>query len=442
MTVVCMADPLSDLANVLLKITAGPSGASQLPGWMVNLLAGLSGKPASAAHTAWASELLVRQAVALYQAASARRPGRPLPGEWLFSPDHSQAVHVLPALQAQNQQRELALLGRLVQSVTLNHPRLTPVLQVGVNQGYPFLAARIDQSFEALTKRMGLPVNPAKALRIAEQVLDGLEYAHFRGVFHGALRVEDILIDERGHLTVLGVGMAQLQQRLGASLVGAESPLVAPETAQGALVDARADVFAVAALLYVLLTGKAPRAGQTVAIARAAPELPPELDAILTKALATNPDDRYQTLLDFGRDLRRAVQSARPAPATGASLRPRKAAQTEPAAPAGPAISGFPDPLPMPEVDLSSLEEAVRLVDHISWPVIEMPEPPSIPLVNWEELLQPVDVSSLSTWSMELPWKGDATLDPLAAAQQAALSAAPPRAKTAPGRRSQRKTRQ
>ena len=122
---------------------------------------------------------------------------------------------MLPQPQDELQRQALLKLESLVQSTTINHPRLAPVFQTAFSQGYPYVAARLGQSAEALTKRFGLPMDPEQALRMTQQVAEALEYAHHRGLIHGSLGLDDILVTDSGQLTVLGVGVEQLRQLLG-----------------------------------------------------------------------------------------------------------------------------------------------------------------------------------------------------------------------------------
>ena len=209
------------------------------------------------------------------------------------------------------QRQALLKLESLVQSTTINHPRLAPVFQTAFSQGYPYVAARLGQSAEALTKRFGLPMDPEQALRMTQQVAEALEYAHHRGLIHGSLGLDDILVTDSGQLTVLGVGVEQLRHLLEPQGPANVSTLAPPEVVAGEEADARADVFAVGALLYILLTGKMPAVGKPVALSQDLPAVPPAVDAVLTKALAADPGDRYPDLFEMSRDLRMAIHSPR-----------------------------------------------------------------------------------------------------------------------------------
>ena len=183
-------------------------------------------------------------------------------------------------------------------------------------------------------------MDPEQALRITQQVAEALEYAHHRGLIHGSLGLDNILITDSGQLTVLGVGVEQLRHLLEPQGPANVSTLASPEVVAGEEADARADVFAVGALLYVLLTGKMPAAGKPVALSQDLPAVPPAVDAVLTKALAADPADRYPDLFEMSRDLRMAIHSPRSSTKRMAPAKPAAKATDLQASPSGGRASG------------------------------------------------------------------------------------------------------
>lgn len=425
----------------LLHLTTSPDGRSMLPNWIVTALATFAEtelpkgkKPGSI------DESLVWRAVTLYQAASGRRDQSATPIGWQKAADGTLAVQVLPQPESELQRRALLELESVVQSTTINHPGLAPVIRTAFNQGYPYLAARLNQTAESLTRRFGLPMDPAQAMDLTEQVAEALEYAHHRGLVHGSLSLDDILVSDTGRLTVLGVGVDQLRQLLGAPSTAPSTALTPPEVQAGEQADMRADVFAVGALLFVLLTGKMPAMGKPVALSRDIPAVPPAVDAVLTKALAADPEQRYADLFEMSTALRVAIRSPRAAPARPAaaqSSKDRRAVQpaggaaqtsTRPST----AISGFPDALPMPEVDLAVFDQRLEMPVIASAEAATMPVPSPMPVVDWDSLLRPVDLSALGGLAIELPVDQSvpAAPDPMLAAVQAVrlVEAKPPKA--------------
>ena len=427
-----MPSTVSGLAAHLLRITTTPAGESTLPTWILVPLASVAGvQPPQGSKPGSINEGLVWRAVTAYQAATSHRGQASAAAAWQKAPDGTQAVLVLPQPQDEIQRQALLKLERLVQSTTINHPRLAPVFQTAFSQGYPYVAARLGQSAEALTKRFGLPMDPEQALRITQQVAEALEYAHHRGLIHGSLGLDDILVTDSGQLTVLGVGVEQLRHLIEPQGPANVSTLAPPEVVAGEEPDARADVFAVGALLYILLTGKMPAVGKPVALSQDLPAVPPAVDAVLTKSLAADPADRYPDLFEMSRDLRMAIHSPRSstkrvAPAKSAAkamgpTAPSTAGRAEATRQPLPTISGFPESLPMPVVDMAVFEQPLEMPEVASVEAVVMPVAPSMPKVDWNDLLRPVDLSAYGGLTIEIPHDPGLVLpiDPMLAAVQA-----------------------
>ena len=342
--------------------------------------------------------------------------------DWRISPDVGQAIQVLPPPLDDLQRRTLAQVGRKVQSISLNHPRLAPILEAAYREGYPYMVARLGDQVQRLSQRAGLPMEPKQALKVTIQVVDALKYAHYNGFFHGALSLDDILVNDRDLVTVLGVGLEQLRLLVDATVVTSDSLLLSPEAAAGKSLGTDADVYASGALLYFLLTGHAPAAGQQVDLSQRIDGVPSELDAVLTRSLAADPVDRYPDLNSLSHDLRMVSHvTARPRATQQRTLTHPTPAPVRQAA----CISGFPEPLPMPETDMAVFSAGLQMPTLEELPVVEMPEIPEIEFVDWNLMLQPVDVSGLSNLSVELPDFEDlfAAMDPLHAAAKAANEA-------------------
>ena len=198
------------------------------------------------------------------------------------------------------------------------------------------------EDLAARLRRGPLPV--AEALRLAVQVADALAEAHARGIVHRDVKPHNIMITLRGQAKLLDFGLAQLRrtepdpletnhdsEAVTASRITQPGSVVgtpaymSPEQLRAIDLDARTDIFSLAVVLYEMLAGCRPFVGTSQAdtmaailtagippLARTTPGLPADLDRILTKALAKDRDDRYQTAADLLVDLRtvlRAVDS-------------------------------------------------------------------------------------------------------------------------------------
>jgi serine/threonine-protein kinase len=173
---------------------------------------------------------------------------------------------------------------------------------------------------------------PDRAIEIAVDVCHALEAAHAQGVIHRDIKPGNIMLDEKGHVKVTDFGIARVVSTAEtiaqtAAVLGTASYL-SPEQAQGQPVDGRSDLYSLGCVLFETVTGRAPFLGDSpVAVAskhvleqptppsRLNPDVSPDLDAVILRALAKNPANRYQTAEEFREDLER-VRRGQPVNAT------------------------------------------------------------------------------------------------------------------------------
>jgi len=169
---------------------------------------------------------------------------------------------------------------------------------------------------------------PAKQeYRLMKQLLGALDYAHSHGTVHRDIKPANILLPEGGGLKVTDFGIARISSSdmtQSGQILGTPG-YMSPEQVQGKHVDGRSDLFSAAVVLYQVLTGRKPFVGDDFAttcyqILHADPtppsqlqsDLPREMDAVLRKALAKKPEERYQTGEEFAADLKEAVEGREP----------------------------------------------------------------------------------------------------------------------------------
>jgi serine/threonine protein kinase len=202
------------------------------------------------------------------------------------------------------------------------HPNICPVYHVGTADGLPFIVMRFvaGGTLRALLDRRPAPLPVPTALRLVRKIALGLAAAHAKGVIHRDLKPANVLCDlDNNEVLITDFGLARVTagSRAGASLTGKEhgTPLYMPPeqwgtTAFGPITE-RADVYALGAMMYELLTGKPPFEGGTYELmtkhCAEAPVLPSRrrtdldvrLDAVCLKALSKAQADRYQTAKAF-----------------------------------------------------------------------------------------------------------------------------------------------
>ena len=166
-------------------------------------------------------------------------------------------------------------------------------------------------------------IMPDRAIGIAQDVCRALEAAHAQGVIHRDIKPGNIMMSPRGEVKVADFGIARVtttNETLAqtAAILGTASYL-SPEQAQGQPVDGRSDIYSLGCVLYEMVTGRPPFLGDTpVAVASKQvleqpvppstlnPDVTPELDAVILRALSKNPANRYQSAEEFRADLDRA----------------------------------------------------------------------------------------------------------------------------------------
>jgi len=240
----------------------------------------------------------------------------------------------------------------------LNHPNIVTVIDRGEFEGRQFIVFEHveGENLKELVDREGqLPVD--RALALVHQVARGLAFAHDHGVIHRDVKPHNVLIDEDGVAKVTDFGIARsLDPADGLTETGTllgTSEYIAPEQASGARVDERSDQYSLAVVLYELLTGEPPYTGDNfMAVAMkhiqqpvprvrdVRPDVAPRIDAIVARAMAKRPDDRFPST--------EAMMAALEAAQAGRDSAPVPVAQADDGA-----TESIPVPGPLPAVERS-----------------------------------------------------------------------------------------
>ena len=216
---------------------------------------------------------------------------------------------------------ERQLLRREAEAVSaLRHPNLCPVHEVGeTREGILFLAMACCDG-ESLADRIARgPLDLQVAVDFAVQVAEGLACVHAAGIVHRTLKPSDVLVSPEGRVWIADFGLGRFDERtLVSGAGGAEVPsrYLSPEQIRGAEADARSDVWGLGAVLYEMVTGRpAFPEGPLSGAAPPAPMsqlregIPPGLQAVVTRALALRPADRYPGVREMKADLLGRLQS-------------------------------------------------------------------------------------------------------------------------------------
>ncbi|MFN2471514.1 MAG: protein kinase [Gaiellaceae bacterium] len=195
----------------------------------------------------------------------------------------------------------------------LAHPNIVTVIDRGEENGRPYIVFEYveGENLKQLIGRRG-PLPVGTVLDLAIQVARALESAHERGVVHRDVKPQNVLLTDEGRAKVTDFGIARARDTQGMTLTGTvlgTSDYIPPEQARGESAGELGDVYSLGAMLFELLTGDVPYEGENpVAVAmrhvndpvpsarERRPEVPPRLDALVGRALAKSPQDRFASM--------------------------------------------------------------------------------------------------------------------------------------------------
>jgi serine/threonine protein kinase len=183
----------------------------------------------------------------------------------------------------------------------LNHPNIASVRKAGEEAGLPYIVTRTLEKGHSLAAKLDQPWAVDTAADIVSQVGMALEHAYNKGVVHGGLTPDNVVVQDDGRVLVTDFGLDEMMDLVGVEAKKAASPYLAPERVGGQSADTRADVYSLAAILYGMLTKRKPQTvdGEVLPPSHFNPDVSQRMDDVVVRALAPNAADRYPDVKTF-----------------------------------------------------------------------------------------------------------------------------------------------
>ena len=188
--------------------------------------------------------------------------------------------------------------------IALSHPNVITLFDVGEHEGRVYFVFEFVKGQSLRAEMAGRPVNVRRAVELTVQIADAVADAHAAGFVHGGLSPDSVAVTAKGHAKIPAF---ELAARDGFEELDDQIRLRdydSPEEAHGGTPDDRSDIYSIGAILYEMLTTRRPLHRGASAPSASNPNVPKELDEVVLKAVAPNPESRYLSAATLAAELR------------------------------------------------------------------------------------------------------------------------------------------
>lgn len=253
--------------------------------------------------------------------------------------DRFVALKFLPPHMAASEQDKARFIQEAKSAAALNHPNVCSIIDIQEHDGQIFIVMEFVDGQTLMEKKSSIPLK--QAIEIGIQIADGLAVAHEKGIIHRDIKPENIMVRKDGIVQIMDFGLAKLAGTSRLTKMGSTVGTLgymSPEQVQGLEADHRSDIFSLGVLLYEMITGRSPFNGSHESailyeivnvdvppMVTVKPELDPALDAIVLECLEKDPSERFQSIAEVAKELRRfkressRSRASRVIPVTGVS---------------------------------------------------------------------------------------------------------------------------
>jgi dienelactone hydrolase/tRNA A-37 threonylcarbamoyl transferase component Bud32 len=247
------------------------------------------------------------------------------------------ALKFLPSELVQSPEARERFVLEAQAAAALSHPNICTIYEIHDEGEKPFIAMEFIEGQSLKTRMAKNPLSLEEALDLAVQISEGLEEAHGKGIIHRDIKSANIMVTDKGQAKVMDFGLAKVK---GGTLLTREGTTLgtvaymSPEQALGKDLDQRTDIWSLGVVLYEMLSGRLPFIGDHEAsilytvvheeprpLKAIKPDIAPELQKIVSRALKKDPEERYSSAAEMGKDIKKYRDSLRAAETKAFNLR-------------------------------------------------------------------------------------------------------------------------